>query len=272
METTIFQLKEEHISSDEIIIAAFKTMNLQIFEEILDDDKKYEAKSKWVFLAKLRDKFNWFKEKGDTELTIKPGRCGGWCNEGEKGFSLTGNNSGKSTSYLIIKDEKQAEIIDLIQCSTFIDADKRNLFDDNYFNPVNPLAPLKDYLVVTELEGIGYVIGSYDSIELAKEVSDDLFKKYYHFQIGKRQELFEKMLHRQTYKVNASLKCHTIQNANQCSSDGVYSVAVIGTNREGFSLKKLILDREKTIYAYKLNKYIEDKKRFVSFFPNFIAN
>ncbi len=46
METTTFQLKEELISNDEIFIAAFKTMNLQIFEEILDEDKKYEAKSK----------------------------------------------------------------------------------------------------------------------------------------------------------------------------------------------------------------------------------
>jgi len=127
--TTTFQLKEEQISSDEIIIAAFRTMNLHILEENLDEDKKYEDKSKWLFLAKLRDKFQWFKEKGDTELTIKQGKCG-WCNKGENGFRMVGNNSGKWTSYLIIKDKEHGEIIDLIECNTFIEEGKRNLLDD----------------------------------------------------------------------------------------------------------------------------------------------
>jgi len=127
--TTTFQLKEEQISSDEIIIAAFRTMNLHVLEEILDEDKKYEDKSKWLFLAKLKEKFDWFKEKGDTELTIKTGKCG-WCNKGENGFRMTGNISGKSTSYLIIKDEKQVEIIDLFVCNTFIEEGQRNLLDD----------------------------------------------------------------------------------------------------------------------------------------------
>ncbi len=82
-----------------------------------------------MFLAKLRDRFNWFKKKGDTELTIKPGKCG-WCNKGENGFKLIGNNSGEWTSYLIIKDEKEADIIDLIECTSFVEEGKRNPIDD----------------------------------------------------------------------------------------------------------------------------------------------
>lgn len=127
--TTTFLLTETQINSDEIIIAAFKTMNLKVFEDILDEDKKYEDTSKWLFLAKLRDKFNWFKRKGDTELIIKPGKCL-FCNKGQSGFKLVGNNSGEWSSYLIVKDEKQTEILDLIDCTSFLEAGMRNPMDD----------------------------------------------------------------------------------------------------------------------------------------------
>jgi len=135
------------------------------------------------------------------------------------------------------------------------------------------MAKLKDYLVVSELDATGYIVGNYDTIEQAREVSEDLLNSYERLHKGNGQELFERTMQCQTYEVNPSLEHHLIQNATECSSNGIYSVAIICTDRDGFSLEQLILDREGTIYIFDVEDYDQDTtKHFVKFHPDFIAN
>jgi hypothetical protein len=133
------------------------------------------------------------------------------------------------------------------------------------------MTKLKDYLVVTELNCTGFIIGSFNSFAQAEKVSKDLLNKYEHLYKQGGQELYEKTMNYTTYKVHPTCK-YSFQSVNQSCGSGTYSTYIVCTDREGFSLEQLILDRGNTIYLFDVEDYDQDTKRFVKFCPNLIAN
>jgi hypothetical protein len=133
------------------------------------------------------------------------------------------------------------------------------------------MAILKEYLVIAELEGTGYIVGSFDTIPQAEQVYEELTERYNHIHQGKGHELFEKVMNYPTYKVHPTC-IHQFENVYKHSTNGVYSTYIIITAWEGFSLKQLILDRSSTVYLYDIKDYDTASKRFVKSVLNLIAN
>lgn len=133
------------------------------------------------------------------------------------------------------------------------------------------MTPLKEYLVLAELEGTGYIVGSFDTIPQAEQVYEELTERYHHLHKGKGHELFEKAMNYPTYKIHPTCK-YQFLNAYKHCSNGVYSTYIICTDWEGFSLEQLIIDREKTVYLFDVEEYDHDSKKFAKTCPNLIAN
>jgi hypothetical protein len=94
----------------------FETMDIEMIEAFLDNDKTYQDWKKSKFINKLTDAFNQFKSFGDSKLTSYSGSCG-ICDKSKSGFTFVGNNSENYMS--IIFDVAEGKINDLYECSVF---------------------------------------------------------------------------------------------------------------------------------------------------------
>jgi hypothetical protein len=135
------------------------------------------------------------------------------------------------------------------------------------------MAKLKRYLIVSELKHFGYLVGSYSSLKEAKKNVNLLISKYEQFHAGYLPKLYEEQINCRKYKIHPSVveNYNVIQNAIQNTTNGVYSVVIMSTNIEGFSIKQLILDRGQMVFAFNLNE-VTEREKFTQGFPNFIAN
>jgi hypothetical protein len=96
--------------------ASFDIANLRIH---LKEEYSYQDTTKFIFLSKLDQIFNKFKNAGDSELLIYPGACAGKAcdNCGVKGYRFVGNYSKNYIDllFVIISDD----IRDIFYCSSF---------------------------------------------------------------------------------------------------------------------------------------------------------
>ncbi len=127
------------------------------------------------------------------------------------------------------------------------------------------------YLVVSELDCTGYIIGYFETIPQAEKVLEELMNKYQHANKGQGEQLFEKAMNYPTYKIHPTSN-YSIQNKYCCHTNGEYSRYIICTDYEGFSLNQFILDRGSTIYLFDIQQYDIDSGGFVKGFLNLIAN
>ncbi len=128
----------------------------------------------------------------------------------------------------------------------------------------------KRYLVFTEFDDTGHVIGFYDTLKEAKKVFKEVFNQQapgpdY---IGR----YEDALTLPTYKVHATGR-YTTSYCRTMQTNGFYTASVFDTHFvENFSLKKFMFERANTIYAYDLENYDTEKTTFVKEALFFIAN
>ncbi len=128
------------------------------------------------------------------------------------------------------------------------------------------------YLVVTECNGTGYVVGYYEDLQEAEKVIDALHcfnDALFNLSVN---QLYEQAQDYQKYYVHPSCKFH-IENSPRGMSDGVYFSHVIDTTMiHNFSLKQFMFERANTILAFDLEDYSENEERFVRFDLQFMAN
>ena len=78
------------------------------------------------------------------------------------------------------------------------------------------------YLVVSELDCTGYIIGYFETIPQAEKVLEELMNKYQHANKGQGEQLFEKAMNYPTYKIHPTSN-YSIQNKYCCHTNGEYS-------------------------------------------------
>ena len=113
------------------IINAIITMNINLLDVLLDDNKPYMDVPKSLFLKQLNLEFNKLKEKGINEfIKVSKGSCAG-CFNGCGGFTfLTKNNDFLDLLFI----EKDNDIEDLFICSTFNNKEQLEKKNNIYFS------------------------------------------------------------------------------------------------------------------------------------------
>jgi tetratricopeptide (TPR) repeat protein len=115
------------------IIQAICEMNIVALESLLDDFRTYQEATKEVFLGKLNEIFERFREDKDTRLNAFAGSCNSKeCdnNFGCSGLAFVGNVSNNALN-LILK-ESENNFIDIFDCSKFKINNKNVKPIDNY--------------------------------------------------------------------------------------------------------------------------------------------
>lgn len=104
-------------SQADIILSAFRKMNIETINKNLDGTKTYQGSAKSIFVEKLALAFKEFRKEGDTSLDLYDGFCNSKsCNFRCQGFSFIGNNS--NNYFDLIFDIVQGEIFDFYQCKS----------------------------------------------------------------------------------------------------------------------------------------------------------
>jgi hypothetical protein len=111
------------------ILSAFAAMDIDGLRLFLKDKYTYQETTKKIFLNKIEEVFEAYKNSGDTELLVYKGACSGSkkCdNCGKKGYRFVGNHS-KNYMDLLFEIESD-NIKDIFDCMHFkTDVDIENL-------------------------------------------------------------------------------------------------------------------------------------------------
>jgi hypothetical protein len=108
------------MTQEDAIILFIKQLDIDMINTLLDEGRTYQDMKKEIFIRKLGYVFDEFLNSGDTELTYKPGKCEApMCNYQCRGYSFTGNTSGKHID-LIIEKETNGKVIDVYECKFFL--------------------------------------------------------------------------------------------------------------------------------------------------------
>ncbi len=108
-------------------------MDTRILSEILEDSRTYQDTNKELFMERLTEALERFKEWGkDTALEAIPGVCSNKkCNIGCCGYAFEGNSSGLHLDLII--ENSNGQILDIYHCSEF-------KTDTKEVDPVKPLS------------------------------------------------------------------------------------------------------------------------------------
>jgi len=123
-----------------------------MLSEILEDSRTYQDADKELFIERLTEALEKFKDLGkDTVLEAIPGECGNEsCNKGCRGYAFTGNSSGLHLDLIV--ENSNARIIDIYHCSYFkadaaeLDIDK-SISIDIYPDEEADFKPSEEYLM-----------------------------------------------------------------------------------------------------------------------------
>ncbi len=135
------------------------------------------------------------------------------------------------------------------------------------------MAKTKRYLLVTECETTGYIIGFFDDLEEAEKAMEELSAKQGTFWSTGISQEFEKAMNYQSYKIHPLVNQTLIENCPRGTCDGHHILNIFDTEEvENFSLNRFIFERANTINLYDVNIFSKLKKRFLTLHPEFIAN
>lgn len=102
----------------QLILEAFRTLDAEMLEVLLNDGQNYSDVSKELFIERYKEFFEHIKEFPETKLGFKvyPGECTN-CYKGRKGVSLV-NPDGECCLSLIF-EENEDDYNDICSCSSF---------------------------------------------------------------------------------------------------------------------------------------------------------
>lgn len=129
------------------------------------------------------------------------------------------------------------------------------------------LVNLKQYIVVSEYNCIGYIIDSFDDIEEAKSLLNDLVAVH----CPTKDRLYEQQMGFLSYRVHPTAVYACGNFINQ-STNGSYSVMIFSTQDNPKFIESLIFERGNTIYAIDIADVREENKFINDYHPDLIAN
>jgi hypothetical protein len=103
----------------ELILESFQKMDINMLDVLLDDSRPYQDANKEVFIGKLIEVFNKFKQSGDTHLLPYKGFCNSKIcpNKSCSGYSFVGNSTKDHID--LIFEETKKEFVDIYHCNGF---------------------------------------------------------------------------------------------------------------------------------------------------------
>ncbi len=100
------------------VIYFIQRLDIEMVAEILDNDLTYQDMPKHIFIRKLGNALNEFRESGDELLKYYKGCCTAEsCNYNKQGFSFVGKRSGKYMDLII--EAKDGKVLDIYECHCF---------------------------------------------------------------------------------------------------------------------------------------------------------
>ena len=131
MSTIINKITSPLITQEDAVIHFIQLLDIVMINTPLDKGRTYQDMEKHIFVSKLGYAFDEFIDSGDTALIYTSGKCDAVnCNFQCRGYSFTGNNSGKHLD-LIIEKDNQGKVLDVYECRFFLcdGKDKTTNFD-----------------------------------------------------------------------------------------------------------------------------------------------
>lgn len=106
-------------SKIELITESFEKMDVGMLDILLSNDYTYEDTTKEIFLEKINNIFETFKEKGDIKLESHRGYCKSknCTNAGCTGYSFIGSHSRNFLDMIFLQDAD--DVKDMFQCNEF---------------------------------------------------------------------------------------------------------------------------------------------------------
>jgi hypothetical protein len=185
------------MTSKEVIIKYFCEMDIEMLEMVLDDGRTYNDARMEVFLKKVDEVFDKFREGGDSELIVYNGayRSEFLFNEGDICYTFVGN---KSRNYInLIFDERNIDVYDIYQCEEF-NKEPYYLFEDKIIllGWEYRLAILKDERV-DFIPCVNYLILKQKCEDAIYEITHGettyLTKEDYKYWVKKHDEFYERV-------------------------------------------------------------------------------
>ncbi|MBS1686360.1 MAG: hypothetical protein JSS76_16590 [Bacteroidetes bacterium] len=131
---------------------------------------------------------------------------------------------------------------------------------------LSPLLP-KPYLVVTEFDGIGYLIDTFFELEEAESKVNYLIAEYRY----NNGALHEQQKGYRSYRVHSSA-VYSCGSFIKQVTDGSYSAMVYSSCQAEFSIDNFIFERENTVYAIDIDLVNIDNRFVKDYHPDLLAN
>lgn len=131
MSKTIIKLTSPLNTQEDAVLYFIQRLDVDMINTLLDDGRTYQDMEKDIFIRKLGYAFDEFLDCGDTFLNCSSGKCDAvMCNFQCRGYSFTGNNSGKHLD-LIIEKNVEGKVLDMYECRFFIcdEKEKKNNYE-----------------------------------------------------------------------------------------------------------------------------------------------
>ena len=170
------------MTKKEAIIQYFSSMDLEMLELLLDENRTYQDATKEIFLEKLGSTFEEFKSNGDTNLSPVKGKCEAHsCNYNCSGFAFLGNNSNKRLP--LIFEENETDYLDIYFCSTFKTSEDYDVVNDIFLDISKDekatFKPSVNYLLrASECKNALLDLEKYKGQVIGKEVYTEWYNKH----------------------------------------------------------------------------------------------
>ena len=129
----------------------------------------------------------------------------------------------------------------------------------------------KRYLLVSECETTGYVIGFFDNLKEAQKMMKKVGAKHDEHWGGDNFQTIEKAMNYPSYKIHPLINELWIEHCPRGETDGVHFLHIFDTNLvDNFSLDKFLFERANTIHLIPVADYAKRKGKNWAIDLNFL--
>lgn len=129
----------------------------------------------------------------------------------------------------------------------------------------------KRYLLVSECENTGYVIGFFDDLKEAEKIMKKVGAKHGEYWSNGTSQVFEKAMSYPSYKIHPLINQQWIDHCPRGETDGFHFLHVFDTTEvDDFSFKKFLFEREHSIALFTYSDYEKRKSSSWSIDLNFL--
>ena len=123
-----------------------------------------------------------------------------------------------------------------------------------------PTPKTKRYLLVSECETSGYIIGFFDNLKEAEKMMMKVVAGHDKYWSDRASQALEKVMNYPSYKIHPLINELWIEHCPKGQTDGVHFLHVLDTNLvDNFSLDKFLFERANTIHLIPVADYEKRK-------------